>query len=149
MPAPRRAGLPGGAMSFLRSQLGTSPIRMWVAPYALLIGLTVIQDSFEGPVRYWMYFAKIFVGAWCICEVRSMVPEMRWAFSWEAVCAGVLVCALWIGLDPYYPKIELLFKAGEPWNPFKQFGADSGAAWFFPGLKPGWQGQPYFVIRQA
>jgi len=25
----------------------------------------------------------------------------------------------------------------------------SGAAWFFPGLKPGWQGQPYFVVRQA
>ncbi len=25
----------------------------------------------------------------------------------------------------------------------------SGAAWLYPGLKPGWQGQPYFVIRQA
>jgi hypothetical protein len=25
----------------------------------------------------------------------------------------------------------------------------SGLAWFFPGLKQGWQGQPYFVVRQA
>jgi hypothetical protein len=25
----------------------------------------------------------------------------------------------------------------------------SGAAWLYPGLKPGWQGQPYFVVRQA
>jgi hypothetical protein len=25
----------------------------------------------------------------------------------------------------------------------------SGAAWLFPGLKPGWQGQPYYVVRQA
>jgi hypothetical protein len=25
----------------------------------------------------------------------------------------------------------------------------SGAAWFYPGLKPGWMGQPYFVVRSA
>ena len=25
----------------------------------------------------------------------------------------------------------------------------SGAAWLFPGLKPGWRGQPYFVVRQG
>ncbi len=25
----------------------------------------------------------------------------------------------------------------------------SGAAWLYPGLKPGWQGQPYYVIRRA
>jgi hypothetical protein len=25
----------------------------------------------------------------------------------------------------------------------------SGVAWFFPGLWPGWEGQPYFVARQA
>ncbi|HWX18279.1 MAG TPA: hypothetical protein VN578_00085 [Candidatus Binatia bacterium] len=23
----------------------------------------------------------------------------------------------------------------------------SGAAWLFPGLNPGWQGQPYFVLH--
>ncbi|HTL56564.1 MAG TPA: CAAX prenyl protease-related protein [Candidatus Limnocylindrales bacterium] len=100
-------------------------------PYALLIALTVIQDSFEGPLRYWMYFAKMLVGAWCIFTVRDLVPEMRWAICWEAVLAGVLVFAIWVGLDPYYPKLELLFKAGEPWNPFKQFGADSSQGWFF------------------
>ena len=25
----------------------------------------------------------------------------------------------------------------------------SSAAWLYPGLKPGWQGQPYFVVRQT
>jgi hypothetical protein len=25
----------------------------------------------------------------------------------------------------------------------------SGAVWLWPGLRPGWQGQPYFVLRQA
>jgi hypothetical protein len=30
-----------------------------------------------------------------------------------------------------------------------QIRADSGSAWLHPGLQPGWQGQPYFVVRQA
>lgn len=118
-------------MSFLREKFETSPIYARVAPYVLLVILTVIQDSFEGPIRYWMYLAKMIAGAWCIFEMRPLVLEMRWAWSWEAVLAGVLVFALWVGLDPYYSKFELLFKAGEPWNPFKQFGSNSGPGWFF------------------
>lgn len=118
-------------MSFLRQQFGISPIRARVAPYALLIVLTVIQDWFEGPARYCMYFVKMGVGAWCIFELRTLVPETRWAFSWEAVLGGIMVFAIWIGLDPYYPKLELLFKAGESWNPFKQFGEASAMGWFF------------------
>jgi CAAX protease family protein len=61
------------------------------------------------------------LGAWCIWEMRALVPEMKWAFSWEAVVAGVLGWALWVFLDPYYPKFELLFKMGTPWNPFAQY----------------------------
>lgn len=118
-------------MSFLREKFESSPIRARVAPYALLIILTVIQDSFGGHARYWMYLGKMAVGAWCIFEIRTLVAEMRWAFSWEAVLGGVLVFAIWVGLDPYYPKFQLLFKVGEPWNPFKQFGETSATAWFF------------------
>lgn len=118
-------------MSFLRKRFETSPIYARVAPYVLLVILTVVQDSFEGPIRYWMYLAKMIAGAWCIFEMRPLVLEMRWALSWEAVLAGVLVFALWVGLDPYYSKIELLFKAGAPWNPFNQFGNDSGLGWLF------------------
>ncbi len=25
----------------------------------------------------------------------------------------------------------------------------AGMAWLYPGLKPGWQGQPYYVVRQS
>ena len=122
-------------MSFLREQFGRSPIHSRVAPYALLVILTFIQDSVGGPFRYWMYLAKMVIGAWCILEMRGLVPEMQWAFSWEAVVGGVLVFVLWIGLDPYYPKIQLLFKAGEPWNPFNLFGQASGMGWFFIAVR--------------
>jgi CAAX prenyl protease-like protein len=44
---------------------------------------------------------------------------------------GILVLAFWVGLDPYYPKMSFLFHQGDPWNPFKHFGANSAEAWFF------------------
>lgn len=118
-------------MTFLGQKLQTSPIHARVVPYVVLVALTVLQDSFAGPGRYWLYLGKMLVGIWCIWEMRALVPEMRWALSWEAVAVGILVFVLWVGLDPFYPKLQLLVKAGEPWNPFHEFGQNSGWAWFF------------------
>jgi CAAX prenyl protease-like protein len=118
-------------MNLLREKLSLSPIHARVIPYIVILVLTFLQDSFGEEMRYWMYFAKMLVGAWCIWEMRALVPEMKWAFSWEAVVAGVLVWAIWVFLDPFYPKFEALFKMPAPWNPFKQFGDGSAAAWFF------------------
>ena len=36
-----------------------------------------------------------------------------------------------------------------PLQYYFQLRADAGRAWLHPGLNPGWQGQPYFVVRQA
>ena len=120
-----------GAMNLLRKKLAVSPIYPRVLPYILIVTATFFQDSFGETARYWIYFAKMILGAWCIWEMRAFVPEMRWAVSWEAVLVGVLICGIWVGLDPFYPKFELLFKAGNPWNPFKCFGEGSAAGWFF------------------
>lgn len=122
-------------MNALRAKLSESPIYARVLPYVLLLLLTFAQDSFAGPGRYWMYLAKMLVGAWCIWEMRTLVPEMKWSFSWEGVVAGVLVFALWVGLDPYYPKPEFLFKGGNPWNPLKEFADNPMMGWFFVGVR--------------
>lgn len=122
-------------MTFLREKLQTSPIHARVIPYVLIVLATVIQDGFEGPARYWLYLAKMLLGAWCIWEMRSLVPEMRWAVSWEAVLVGVAVFVLWVGLDPFYPKLPFLFQAGEPWNPFKQYAGEPLLGWFFVAVR--------------
>jgi hypothetical protein len=123
-------------MTPLGKLIRTSPIHARFVPFAVLVGLIFFQESFgEGAGRYWMYLVRMAISGWCIWEMRSMVPEIRWAFSWEAVVAGILVCAMWIGIDPYYPKIEFLFKASEPWNPFKQFGNGTAMAWFFVAVR--------------
>jgi len=118
-------------MNFLRSQFRASPVHARVLPYVIILILTFVQDSFDGPLRYWLYLAKMLVGAWCIGEVRALVPEMRWAVSWEAVTVGVLVCVMWVGLDPYYGKAQVLVKAGAPWNPLREFGEKSAMGWLF------------------
>src|SRR6476660_2498954 len=101
-------------MGLLREKLRASPIHARVAPYVLLVLLTVVQDeAFKGPGRYWMYLGKMLLGAWCIWQVRDLVTEARWAVSWEAIVVGVGVCVVWVGLDPYYPKNEVFMKAGE------------------------------------
>src|ERR1041385_2961608 len=121
-------------MDFLRAKLRASPIHARVVPYVVILILTFVQGS-EGPARFWIYLAKMFVGAWCIWQVRDLVPEARWKISWEALVVGVGVCAIWVGLDPYYPKLEFLVKGGHPWNPFEQFGDKSALAWFFVAVR--------------
>jgi CAAX prenyl protease-like protein len=122
-------------MSFLRDKLKTSPIHARVVPYALIVVLTFVQDGYAGPLRYWLYLLKMLAGVWCIWEMRSLVPEMKWAFSWEAVVVGVGVFVVWVGLDPFYPKSQLMFKAGDPWNPLKQFGDGAALGWFFVAVR--------------
>src|SRR5690349_9146082 len=118
-------------MNFFRTQFRASTVHARALPYIIILVLTFIQDCFAGPPRYWIYLLKMIVGAWCIWEVRALVPEMRWAFSWEAMIVGLLVCLIWVGLDPYYGKVQLLVKAGSPWNPLNKFGENSTRGWLF------------------
>src|SRR5579859_1769133 len=115
-------------MSFLREKFQASSIYVRVAPFIIFLGFTFFQDSFGEEGRYWMYLVKSAVGAWLIWEMRPFVPEMRWAFSWEAVVVGVAVCVMWVGLDPFYPKFT---KPGPSWDPEAIFGKGSGGAWSF------------------
>lgn len=113
-------------MKYLRQTFERSPLAARVAPFAVFLLLTTLQGHFGEASRYWLYVAKTLAGAWLVWLVRPYVAEMRWAFSWEALAVGVGVFALWVGLDPYYPK---LVKGGTEWNPHTAFGAGSLLAW--------------------
>jgi CAAX protease family protein len=125
----------------LRKFFSASPVAARVAPFVIFVLLTAAQGKFGAASAYWFYLAKTLAGAWLIFEVRPLVPEMRWAFSWEAVAVGVGVLVMWISLDPYYPMANELFaKIGlgsaakpvlENANPNLVFGAHSPVALFF------------------
>jgi CAAX protease family protein len=110
-----------------------------VAPFLIFVALTFCQGEFGPASAYWFYLAKTLIAVWMIWEMRPLVLEMRWAISWEAVVIGVGVFVLWVGLDPFYPKLgEIIAKLGlsqfvgtnqAVWNPHVQFGQNSALAW--------------------
>jgi CAAX prenyl protease-like protein len=113
---------------FLEKIFAGSPAAARVAPFLIFLALTCGQGKFGPASACWFYLAKTIAGAWLIWAVRPSVAEMRWAFSWEAVVVGVGIFAVWVGLDPFYPKFSVKGAMG---NPNDVFGLHSPLAWFF------------------
>ncbi len=94
-------------------------------PFLLFLCLTIMQGKFGPDSLYWVYLGKTVFGIALVWFMHPIVKEMRWAFSWEAVLVGVLVCVMWVGIDRFYPHLG----KGAAWNPPAQFGANSTLAW--------------------
>ena len=126
---------------FLRKFLSVSPMMARVAPFIIFVLLTAAQGKCGPASAYWFYLAKTLVGLWLLLEIRPLVTEMRWAFSWEAVAVGVAVFAVWVGINGEWTTQHSLWvklglshapaKAASVWNPNDQFGAGSALAWLF------------------
>jgi len=115
----------------LRKLLSGSAAMPRVAPFVVFLLLTAGQGYFGPASAYWFYLAKTVVGLWLLVEIWPLVPEMRWALSWEAVAVGVAVFVMWIGLDPWYPKVALSKAVAANSNPNLVFGPGSPLTWFF------------------
>ncbi len=116
-------------MRFFKNYFG-NPVVARVAPFLIFLALTYCQLLGPAPAE-WFYLAKTLVGVWLIWEMRPFVAEMRWALSWEAIVVGILICVIWVGLDPIYPHLS---KHGATGNPGDAFGQGSPMAWFFIGV---------------
>jgi CAAX prenyl protease-like protein len=112
----------------LREKISGWPAALRVAPFVIFVLITAGQGKLGPESAYWLYLIKTVLGAAMIFVLRPLIAEMRWAFSWEAVVVGVGIFAVWVGLDPFYPK---MFSAAATGNPHQQFGENSGLAWFF------------------
>ncbi len=115
-------------MLALHQKLAAAPALIRVLPFGLFLVLTSCQGKFFAGSEYWFYLIKTLVGGGLIWLMLPTVTEMRWKFSWAAVGVGIVVFAIWVGLDSLYPKFG---KAGTPWNPHTHFGDASPLAWLF------------------
>ncbi len=112
-----------------------SPLGLRVVPFVLFIALTAGQGLFGEASAYWLYLIKSLVGIGLIAWMWPKVAEMRWVLSWEAIVVGVLVFAIWVGIDPYFTHLsdfgEQQDKDPAPWNPYAFFGPGTPLAYFF------------------
>ena len=133
------------------SRIAHSPTLVRVVPFFLFLSLTFLQERLGETARYWIYFLKTFVGAAILVSIRQYVPEVRWHFSGWAVLTGVGVFVMWVGLDPFYPRLDRIYPeylcpvlenldvgkchsgeaARRPWNPFVEFESNSFLAVVF------------------
>lgn len=128
-----------------RKFFGSSPLVARAVPFLVFLALTFGQGRWFADSQYWIYLLKTLVGAWLLYEMRSFVPELRLAVSWEALAVGVGVCIMWVGLDGFYPKLDELFvklglskpsTAAIPgWNPPLHFGTGSALGWCFVSVR--------------
>lgn len=119
-------------MNEFRKRMAASPEFARFVPFLIFCAITTAGGLDLGANwKFWLYAAKVFVGAWLVWEMRPFVTEMRWAISWEAVVVGVAIFVVWVGLNPYYPMNQLLFKDTKEsiWNPFLRFGDGALIAW--------------------
>ena len=106
-----------------------------IVPFGVFAVLTLTQGWFGETGAYWVYAVKTLVGAWLVWLVWAHVKEMRWNFSWESVVAGVVVFALWVGLDGLYPNLPLFGERTGAFNPLKSYGEESAMAWMFISIR--------------
>ena len=129
----------------LRNYFSAAPLLARVAPFVVFFLLTLAQGKCGAASAYWFYLAKTLVGLWLIWEIRPLVTEMRWAFSWEAVLVGVGIFAVWVGVSgEWATQNSLWLKLGlasapktsaVAWNPHEQFGHGSALAWLFVAVR--------------
>jgi CAAX prenyl protease-like protein len=118
-------------MKHLLSKLRSFPLATRALPFLLFAGLTSCQGQFGPESAYWIYFAKSLFGAAMLAVIWRSIDELRWTISLEAVLVGAGVIVIWIGIDPFYPKLPMLNKVSVHWNPPAQFGEGSVLAFFF------------------
>jgi len=113
---------------FVQKIFSGSPAVVRIAPFGFFVLITVVQEKIGGEPGGWLYLVKTILGAGLIFAVRPFVAEMRWAISWEAVVTGILIFAIWIGLDSFYPHLQ---KSKTGWDPLSQPGGHTPLAWLF------------------
>ncbi len=78
----------------------------YTIPFVVFIALTAVTEFIPGGT-YVIYPLKTLLGLGLLWYYRKSYAELTvWQFHWSAFPVGLLVLALWIGLDNIYPKLS-------------------------------------------
>ena len=127
-------------MASIPARIRESPALVRALPFAIFVLLTALQPYAGSTGRYWIYLAKTVIVAVLLWNFRSLIPEMRWNFSWEAVVVGVAVFIIWVKLGEFTRTVGLgpfgeWKLSGPSWDPRNTFGLGSGVVPFFLAVR--------------
>jgi exosortase E/protease (VPEID-CTERM system) len=71
----------------------------YLAPLLAILVAAMVSRGVSGEFE-WVYPLRVFVAAGAIWWFRGAYRKMDWRVGWPAAVAGVVVFALWIGLEP-------------------------------------------------
>ena len=79
----------------------SKPWLPYVVPMAIYSAFLLVQTNAN---LLWVYPAKVIAVAVALIYFRKEYEELRPGFSLLAVIVGLVAIAIWIGIDPFYPK---------------------------------------------
>lgn len=91
-------------------------------PFAVFALATIATSALDLPKGLAYASKTVLTGACLVWAWNGFREEIRFQFSWAAVVAGILVFALWVGLDDLYPHI-----GQSAFNPYQE--ADGNAVY--------------------
>ena len=97
---------PGRANSALQRLLDHDWLP-YVAPFGAYMGLLMVQTVFAVPVT-WAYPLRTIAAALLLWAFRKRYSEITFHCSPLAVVIGLLAIVIWIGIDPWYPRLSTL-----------------------------------------
>ena len=88
----------------------SKPWLPYVVPMGIYMAFLLVQTNAN---LLWMYPVKIIAVAAALIYFRNTYEELRPGFSLLAIIVGLVAIAIWIGIDPFYPK----FGSGAAFDP--------------------------------
>jgi CAAX prenyl protease-like protein len=100
----------------------SKPWLPYVAPIAIYMAFLLVQSPNN---LLWIYPVKTIAVSVVLWFFRKHYTELRLNFSFLAIAVGLVAIAIWIALDPFYPKLS----SGPPF--------DATGQWVFIAFRGG------------
>jgi len=127
-------------MHLVPARVRNSPVLVRAVPFILFVALTALQPYAGSSGAYWIYLFKTILAGVLLWSLASLIAELRWNISWEAIVVGIGVFIFWIKLGYVMRGVGLgsfgqWKTTGESWNPLAHYGSGSAFGMFFAGVR--------------
>ena len=85
----------------------------YVAPFAVYMVFLLLQSRLPESTLTWMYPVRAVAVLATLIYFWRYYEELKWNFSPLAVAVGLVAIVIWIGIEPFYPKLSKV----EPFDP--------------------------------